>query len=82
MRLNNLAALLAASSLMLASSPAISAPAPAPVAAPASASMAEESELLDSGFIGVALVFGFGLIAGYLLYTVLKGDDDEEPASP
>jgi hypothetical protein len=81
MRLKNMAALLAASSLMLASSPALSAPASSlSVAAPASATMTEESELLDSGFIGVALVFGLGLVAGYLLSTVLDGDD--EPVSP
>ena len=81
MRLNTLAALLAAAPLTLASSPALSASALSPSAnVRASASMTEESELLDSGFIGVALVFGLGLIAGYLLSSVIGNED--EPVSP
>lgn len=81
MRINTLAALLAAASLTLASSPALSASALSPTAnVRASAPMAEESDLLDSGMLGVALVFGLGLIAGYLLSTVL--DNEDEPVSP
>jgi hypothetical protein len=84
MRIKTLAALLAASSLITAS-PVMSAnPASAlspSAAARASASGTEESQVMDSGFIGAALVFGLGLVAGYLLHSVLKGDD-EEPESP
>lgn len=82
MRIKTLAALLAASSLITAS-PALSASALSPAAAArASASTAEDSRILDSGFIGAALVFGLGFVAGYLLHSVLNGEDDEEPASP
>lgn len=81
MRFKYSAALLAASSLLLASTPAVSASALSlSPSVRASATVAEESELLDSGFIGVALVFGLGLIAGYLLSTVIDGDED--PVSP
>jgi hypothetical protein len=82
MRIKTLAGLLAASSLIMAS-PALSASAPIPAAkARASAPVAEQSEILDSGFMGAALVFALGLVVGYLLHTVLKNDDDEVPASP
>lgn len=77
MRLKKLAALLAASSLMLGSAPAMSASALSlSPSVRASAAMAEESELLDSGLMGVGLVFGLGLIAGYLLFTVLDGEEE------
>ena len=83
MRIKTLAVLLAASSLITAS-PAFSASAagaPSPAAAArVSASSGERSELFDSGFIGAALVFGLGLVAGYLLASVL--DDEEEAVSP
>ena len=82
MRIKTLAALLAASSLIMAS-PALSASALGPAAAArASAPAAEASQILDSGFIGAALVFGLGVVAGYLLFTLLDDDDEEEPASP
>lgn len=83
MRIKTLAALLAASSLVTAS-PALSASALSPVAAArASASTDAQSNILDSGFIGAALVFGLGFVAGYLLHSVLNGgDDDEQPVSP
>ncbi len=83
MRIKTLAALLAASSLITAS-PALSASALSPVAAArASAPLAEQSEVFDSGLMGAALVFGLGLVAGYLLHSVLNSDDDDEiPASP
>lgn len=81
MRFNKLAALLAASSLMAASTPALSA-STLPSDVRASASVAGESELMDSGFVGFGLVFGLGLIAGYLLSTVLDGDDEDERVSP
>lgn len=81
MRFKSSAALLAASSLMLASTSAVAAsPLSLQSSVRASAAVADESELLDSGMLGVALVFGLGLIAGYLLSTVLDGDD--EPVSP
>ena len=85
MRIKFLAGLLAASSLIMAS-PALSAnPAAAlspAAAARASAPVTEQSEILDSGFMGAALVFGLGLVVGYLLHSVLNGDDDEGSESP
>jgi len=89
MRIKTLAALLAASSLIMAS-PASSAGAPRAnpaaalspsAAARASAPLAEESKVFDSGIMGAALVFGLGLIAGYLLYSVINDDEDDVPAS-
>jgi len=87
MRIKTLAALLAASSLIMASPAVASAPGAAgalsvPASERASASLEEQSQILDSGFLGAAIVFGIGLVAGYLLHSVLNDDDDEEPASP
>jgi hypothetical protein len=83
MRIKTLAALLAASSLITASPASAANPASAlspSAAGRASAQVAEQSKIMDSGFIGFALVFGLGLVAGYLLHSVLSGD--EEPESP
>jgi len=83
MRIKKMVALLAAPSLILASTPAYSAGALSlSQSIRASASVADESELLDSGLLGVALVFGLGLIAGYLLHSVLSDDEEDQPASP
>ena len=85
MRIQFPAALLAATSLIMAS-PALSANEASALslsaAARASAPVAEQSEILDSGFRGAALIFGLGLVAGYLLHSVLSEDEDEQPASP
>jgi len=76
MRLKNIAALLAASSLTLTSVPAAAAQV-VPADIRASAPMSGESEMFDSGLIGFGLVFGLGLIAGYLLSTVLDDGEDD-----
>jgi hypothetical protein len=85
MRMKNLAAIAAATSLMLASSSAIASPASSlslVSADRASASADRESELGDSGFIGFAIVFGAGAAVGALIYSLITGGDDDEPASP
>ena len=79
MRMKNLAAIVAASSLMLASSAAMAAPASKLSLASvdrASAVTEDESALMDSGFIGFAIVFGAGAAVGALIYSLLKGGDD------
>ncbi|HEY0625437.1 MAG TPA: hypothetical protein VGD10_01760 [Allosphingosinicella sp.] len=81
MRIKSLSAALAASALMLAPAPAMSAASSLSIAR-ASASTEAESEIMDSGFMGVAIVFGLGAVVGALLYSVIKGGDDDEPASP
>ena len=83
MRIKSLAAALAASSLVLAT-PALAADAAALKLSPvrAAAAQEDESNLMDSGFIGFAIVFGAGALVGALLYSVIKGGDDEEPVSP
>jgi len=79
MLMKKLAALVAASSLSMAPLPALAQPVPA---AEQVASMEGESELMDSGILGFLIVFGAGMAVGALLYSVLKGGDDEEPVSP
>jgi hypothetical protein len=82
MRLKKLAAIVAASSLLV-SSPAMSAAGSLSLANldRAAAPLDDESDLLDSGFIGFALVFGAGAAVGALLYSLIKGGD-ETPVSP
>ncbi|MBA3677913.1 MAG: hypothetical protein H0W74_11010 [Sphingosinicella sp.] len=86
MRMKNLAAIAAATSLMLASSAVIAAPAVSKLSLSsiqrASASTDDESAIMDSGFIGVAIVFGAGAAFGALVYSLIKGGSDDEPASP
>jgi len=85
MRIKNFAAIVAASSLMLASGSALATPASKLSLASidrAAASSEDESNLMDSGFIGFAIVFGAGAAVGALIYSLLKGGDDEAPASP
>lgn len=83
MRLKNFAAAVAASSLMLASTPALSAgKLSLATIERAGAARDGESSLADGGFIAVAIIFGAGMLAGALLYSVIKGGDEEEPVSP
>jgi hypothetical protein len=84
--MKNLAAIVAASSLMLASSAAMAAPAASSLSLAtierSSASVDDESNIMDSGFIGVAIVFGAGAAVGALIYSLIKGGNDDEPVSP
>ena len=82
MRIKSLAAAVAASSLMLASTSAAASPAASLSVVRAGAAQQDDSKLMDSGFIGFAVVFGAGALVGALLYSVIKGGDDEEPVSP
>lgn len=81
MRLKNFAAAVAASSLMLASTPAFSAASALSLSSIERAAPEEgDSEFGGSGFKGFLMVFGAGMIVGALLYSVIKGED--EPVSP
>ena len=79
-----LAAALAATSLMLAPAPAMASASSLSVASAAreGAAMNDESAYGGSGMMGFLLVFGAGAIVGALLYSVIKGGGDDEPASP
>jgi hypothetical protein len=84
MRIKSLAVALAASSILF-SSPALASASSLSVASLSRVAAADEGEgsnIMDSGFIGVAIVFGAGAAVGALLYSVFSGDDDDEPASP
>jgi hypothetical protein len=84
MRLKNLAAIAAVSSLLMVSSPALSAASSLSLANAERAGVQtdDESELLDSGFIGFMIVFGAGAAVGALLYSLIKGGSSETPVSP
>lgn len=85
MRIKSLAAALAASSLMLASTSAIAADASAlslSSSARAGAEQQDESKIMDSGLMGFLIIFGAGAVVGALLYSVIKGGDEDEPVSP
>lgn len=84
MRMKTISAAIAASALSLASVPAAAqnASASLSVVDRASASTEAESDMFDSGLMGFLIVFGAGAVVGALLYSLIKGGDEETPASP